>query len=196
MSGNHQLYVSKLCYRVKLFEKLYFVISKEIDTSITKNIQRIDNSFFSYLTLIIVKSTETLTLSICKSSILGTFLVLVGSIFYIKSIFLKVIISMIWAVISFILSAQKCRFWKAPIREIVKTLILFFENNVASSILIILNTSTFTILSLNLLYGHLSKNGQGGSEFACPPCTYRTEVLQLIKHDAFCQWQTHSIASK
>ena len=123
----------------KLLEKAYFVISKEIEiqtkpfgTSITKNIQRIDNCFFSYLTLIIVWSTKTTTLSIYKFSFLGTFLFFVGSILYSKSSFLKTIGSLTWGVMSFILSAQKYGFWKAPAAVIVKIVIIFFENNVAS----------------------------------------------------------------
>ena len=47
-----------------------------------------------------------------------------------------------------------------------------FKNNVASSTLYILITSNFTILAISLLYGHFSKNGQGGSEFAFPHCIY------------------------
>ena len=50
-------------------------------------------------------------LSIYKFALLGNFKVYVGSILYSKYSFLKTIGSLLWVVIPFILSAQKCRFW-------------------------------------------------------------------------------------
>ena len=57
--------------------------------------------------------------------------------------------------------AKKCRFCKDSVGVISTKVIMFFESNVASSILIIINTSFFAILVLFLLYANFSKKCQG-----------------------------------